>query len=228
MNARRAAAAVGRAAQSLISVLLPPLCVGCDNRLGPQEESLCGSCRIALASGAWCRRRTLAIGDGKDLEVRYGLHYTSRLSKIVTRMKYGDMPGLARLLVPFMALGVRDIDPGCVVVPVPMHASKKRERGFNQSEIMGRALADLKGLRFEAGILVKSENTASQVSLEKERRLDNVEGTFRLRTGNRPVPESILIVDDVVTTGSTLRECARAILAGGVQEVSACVVASSS
>jgi len=113
------------------------------------------------------------------------------------------------------------------VVPVPVHPSRRRERGYNQSELLAARIAYLRGLSLKSGILLKTRNTGSQTGLEREERVENVVGSFGLRRPDRLSGRKILLVDDVVTTGSTLRECARALLESGAREVSACVAASS-
>ena len=171
--------------------------------------------------------RTIEIDDGRALVVRYCLRYTPRVSRIISEMKYGDKPGLADLLVPFVAFALGDrIPSGTAAVPVPVHASKRRERGYNQSRILAKGLAGAKDLRL-CDMLVKSRMTVSQTTLEKDRRATNVVGCFRSRKPGASRLDRALLVDDVVTTGSTLRECARALLAAGTKEISACAVAAS-
>jgi ComF family protein len=142
-------------------------------------------------------------------------------------MKYGDKPGLARLLVPFIGFAVGELMPaGTAAVPVPVHASKRRERGYNQSRILAEGLAKMKGFRVR-DVLKKRRMTVSQTTLERDRRLSNLVGCFTLRSPMGSPPERALLVDDVVTTGATLRECAWALRAAGTKEVTACAVAAS-
>jgi ComF family protein len=214
-------------ARGMLSLFIPPLCVACERRLGSTDRWLCRNCRIALAREARPLAREIEIGGGKTLRVRYSLRYTARVSRIIAEMKYGDKPGLAGLLVPFVSLAVGGgLPSGTVAVPVPIHRSKRRERGFNQSLILAEALAALKGIAFE-DLLVKRRMTDSQTALEREERAENVAGCFGVREGRSPGVERALLVDDVVTTGSTLRECALALMAAGTEEISACAVASS-
>jgi ComF family protein len=157
------------------------------------------------------------------------LEYTPLVSKLVTELKYGDKPGLAGLLAPLMNSALPGpVAEGTAVVPVPVHPSRKRERGYNQSKLLAERIARLRGLPLECGVLLKTKNTVSQTGLERNRRMDNVAGSFGLRRPDRLSGLRVLLVDDVVTTGSTLKECACALLESGAMEVSACVAASSS
>jgi len=225
--AQRVARQAGLLAKEVFSLLVPPLCVACDRRLTGEDRWLCRHCKIALACEARPMTRLIEIGGGRTLEVRYCLRYTPRVSRLITEMKYGDKPGLANLLVPLVAFALGDrIPPGTAAVPVPVHASKRRERGYNQSRILAEGLAGMKGLHV-CDMLVKSRMTVSQTTLEKDRRVSNVVGCFRSRKPESFGLDRALLVDDVVTTGSTLRECALALLAAGTKEISACAVAAS-
>jgi ComF family protein len=113
------------------------------------------------------------------------------------------------------------------LVPVPVHPSRRRERGYNQSELLAARLARLRGLRMERDVLLKIRKTGSQTWLEREERMENVIGSFGLRRSERLSGRRVLLIDDVVTTGSTLKECTRVLMESGAMEVSACVVASS-
>jgi len=232
--------------RTMISLLLPPLCLGCDAVIGSEERWLCGDCRLRVSESVRPRMRTIGLGfsaaqlgacEGEagasrlridKLRVIYALDYSSTVSRLITELKYGDKPGLAGVLAPLMNSALAGpIADDTLVIPVPVHASRRRERGYNQSELLAGRIALMRGLSLERGILVKSRNTGSQTGLEREQRMVNVAGSFGVRRPGRLSGRSVLLVDDVVTTGSTLRECARAVLESGAMEVSACAAASS-
>lgn len=109
-----------------------------------------------------------------------------------------------------------------VVVPVPLHPRRERERGFNQAEDLARQL----GLPV-APLLRRERFTKSQIELAAEDRLRNVEGAFSLRlpSPDSPLPAVIVLVDDVATTGATIEACAKMLKRGGVREVRALTAA---
>jgi ComF family protein len=210
-------------------VLVPQLCVACDAVLADSSRQwLCGRCEKEFAESAGARSRVVELEDGQGLRVRYALDYTARVSKVVAEMKYGDKPGLAALLASYLGVALGAFyAKDALLVPVPMHAAKKRERGYNQSELLSSLLSSVLGPDSRSDLIVKTRNTTAQAALEKEAREENVTGSFAVRRGAARADGDVILVDDVVTTGSTLRACAEAIRGDCRGEVSACVVASS-
>jgi ComF family protein len=210
----------------MLGVLLPPLCVVCEASLGASEGWLCAKCAGSLAATAGRRQRSVPLGR-REFRVHYAFDYTSAVARLVQEMKYSDKPGLACLLAraAWPALASELAGP-VAFVPVPLHPARRRERGYNQSELLGRALARLAGSPFCARALVRTRNTAAQATLDRQTRLRNVAGSFRARNLSGIGSRRVIVVDDVVTTGSTLGECARALYDCGLEEVEACTVAS--
>lgn len=114
-----------------------------------------------------------------------------------------------------------------LIVPVPLHRSKLRERGYNQSLEIGRGIAAATGLRVAADLLLRARPTPSQTPLARAERRTNVAGAFAVRTrAPRALSRTpVLLVDDVITTGATVTECARVLRAAGAAPVFACSVA---
>ncbi len=218
----------GLMAQAMLSLLVPPLCLVCDRRVSAEERWLCSSCRTALATRLNPGIRSIELDDGRRLEVRFALAYDVMVSKLIAEMKYSDKPGLASLLTPMLLKALGDVagDDGAVV-PVPMHPSKRRERGYNQSELLGIALAGALDLEYRDDILIKLRRTPSQTALGEAARLGNIVDSIGLNCRSSLGRSRVIIVDDVVTTGATLRECAEVIARLGIEETVACVVASS-
>ncbi len=111
------------------------------------------------------------------------------------------------------------------VVPVPMHPEKKRRRGFNQAEVLALRLARQKELPLYKKGLIKIRDIPPQTTLEAGGREKNVEGAFQAGKGIPLEGKILLLVDDVYTTGSTLRECGRVLMRAGAEEVRALTVA---
>jgi ComF family protein len=221
---------VGRlreSAEALFAVMVPPLCVLCQKRLAPWERWLCERCDLVVALSGAPRLKRLDLADGSALEVRYGLDYTREVSGLVWEMKYGGKPGIAWYLARFLWLGAeRILTRDAVLVPVPLHRARKRERGYNQSESLAKAVARMRSLPVASRALARKRNTRSQATLARAERIANVVGCFEVRRGSDLVGRPVVLVDDVVTTGSTLAECASALRSHGVEDLRACAVAS--
>jgi ComF family protein len=147
---------------------------------------------------------------------------------LIHRFKYGGEVWVGALLADFLTLGLRDprlkgrsFD---AVVPVPLHPLRRREREFNQAEVLCRELARKNNLAF-CEALERLRYTVTQTHFDRRRRMQNLRDAFGLRR-NAPVQgKDLLLVDDVLTTGSTLDECARVLLAAGARSVRALTVA---
>ena len=115
-----------------------------------------------------------------------------------------------------------DIKIADIVIPMPLHASRQRERGYNQAEALARAFANLQGLRLRSDLLERTRATEAQTRLSREERRRNVAGAFALTSPAAAATISgkhILLVDDVTTTGSTLDAAAEPLRAAGAASV---------
>jgi ComF family protein len=143
----------------------------------------------------------------------------------VHRFKYEGWRRLAGPLAQLVAerLAVEGV-AGRLAVAVPLHPSRRRERGFNQSELLVRELRRLLALRSPPGVLVRTRATPPQVGNDRIRRFENVANAFSWR-GPSLAGEPILLIDDVATTGATLDACASALRAAGSGPVTGVSVA---
>jgi ComF family protein len=172
-----------------------------------------------------------------DRAVAYG-SYDGALRDLIHLLKFDQIralaPVLGRMLADTMAALEPSLPPGMIViVPVPLHRKKRVERGFNQAEVIARAaLSHLARLgkfeaRFElcAGALVRSRDTGSQIGLSRHQRRENLRDAFAVSDPAPILKRSILLVDDVFTTGATAAECARVLRRAGAGRVWVATVA---
>jgi ComF family protein len=194
----------------LLDALFPPRCAGC-GRLGMW---FCGRCQSAVEPVGTFQVEGLEV-------VHAGGVLTGPLQQALHAYKYRPRPQLAEALARIAARAVDS--PGALVVPVPLHDARARRRGFDQGRSLARPLARLLQAEYRDA-LTRVRDTSAQVGLGAGERERNVAHAFRWTSSQAP-PARVLLVDDVVTTGATLRACAAAARAAGAGVVSAAVVA---
>ncbi len=189
------------------------LCDRCRSRIRRLEEPLCRRCGAEVESArteCGCRGRLKSLA-----RVRSAASYEGPLELALQRFKYQGWRRLAEPLAQLVA--ERLVVEGLAapwVVAVPLHTARLRQRGYNQSELLASELRRRLYLSKPTGELVRTRPTPPQVGHDRRWRLDNVRGAFEWR-GARLEAHSILLVDDVATTGATLEACAAALRAGG-------------
>jgi ComF family protein len=198
-----------RELMALGGLLAPPLCWGCR---GPARgrEPLCASCRRALH---WLDSEPVRIAG---LDVWAPLAYEGPARELVRALKYRGAEALAAGMAAQMAATVPPTFAGGSLVPVPLHPSRLRRRGFNQAELLARGLAPRTGLELTPCL----ERRRSQAPQAGRGRAERVGGSAGVHVpGGRGVPRRALLVDDVVTTGATAAACARALGAAGSTDI---------
>jgi ComF family protein len=164
-----------------------------------------------------CRRGLSAVGSGASLGP-----YEGALRTAIHELKYGGQRRVAARLAE-AALGEAAVsalvEPGAILVPVPLHPRRRRERGFNQSELLAREIGRRTGTPVAPAALVRRADTPAQTGLSAAARRANVKGAFAVRQRARVAGRVIVLVDDVLTTGATAQACARALREGGAADV---------
>jgi ComF family protein len=154
--------------------------------------------------------------------------YEEPLRGVILRIKDAQGEGLAELVAAAWAKMAADkVRPWAidVVVPVPLHWWRRWQRGYNQSDVLGRALAKVLHVPIQINGLRRTRKTASQAGLSATQRRENVRGAFGARPNIAFAAKTVLLVDDVMTTGSTAHEAARALRRAGAAKVIVAVLA---
>ncbi len=226
----------------LLAVLLAPACAACDhpldeptlgpvcrpcwNAIVPITPPLCDACGDPLPSWrvisveqnrcARCRRRGSPLTRGRAIG-----EYSGSLRRIVQALKYDGRQSIGRQLAARLEVHGADVLDGAdCCVPVPLHRSRQRSRGFNQAAEIARHLPIAMN-----HLLTRVRATPSQTDLPAARRHANVRNAFAVRRRADVTGRVVVLVDDVSTTGATLHACARVLLAAGAREVRALTVA---
>jgi ComF family protein len=245
LNARFRIAA-GRGARLVELALFPTGCKACGRLLDSAgERVLCRPCLdeivpVRLPACSRCGRFFDGAGEAHLCAACLGepppfaVHrscgaYRGRLKDALLLFKYRRYRPLGRALALFVQEARRKDgafwDGVDALVPVPLHALRARERGFNQSAVLAREIGKLRGMPVESRVLRKVRNAPPQTSLERAGRLTSVRGAYRAVRPERVRGRTLMLVDDVYTTGATLRECAAELAAAGAKEVRAITVA---
>jgi ComF family protein len=157
--------------------------------------------------------------------------YDGNLRELIHLLKYDRVEPAGNVLGRMLAEAIEKLNLGTgsvLVIPVPLHVSKRRERRFNQAELIVRkALKQFDEKRFEltTNVLERTRPTVSQIGLTRPRRIENLRGAFRVAHLSRVRDRDVLLVDDVMTTGTTASECTRILRKAGAQNVWVATVA---
>lgn len=229
--------------QKIIDIVLPPRCLLC-GKIISGENGLCAECfsKINFISYPICKRCGYPISNGFEgmncpncinntkspfSMQRAMVYYDENTRPLITNFKFRDKTENASFLAKWLYAAGQDIwqQGADLLVPVPLHAKRLRHRKFNQSALMCKELSRLTGIPVEYNSLVRSINTKPQVECSGHTRISNIKGAFKVTNTKAFEGKRIVIIDDVITTGSTLQECGLEIKKSGASEVNALVVA---
>lgn len=205
--------------QSALDLIFPPLCVHCQR----EGSWLCSSATTQL-NGEQVKINPLTI-EHVDLVLTRGSYDCEPLAQLIQKLKYQYWTGVSSLLhtVVEPIKNHLDISSETVIIPVPLHRRRQRERGFNQSLCISRALGTITGYPV-VDLLNRTRYTPPQAQLSAQERVTNIIGAFD-RQRVKKWPASVILVDDVITTGSTISACAEILRKNGVQKVTAVALA---
>lgn len=220
--------------KNIIDFIFPPFCAICNSTLKENEKVVCESCfqNIKFVEPPFCKKcgkpllkvRCENCRSNKFVfkKARVLGVYDGTLREIIHLLKYNRKLSLAKRLGKMMNLVLHTdnvLKGADMIVPVPLHQSRLRERGYNQCDCLSDSLSGSSKIPVFKKVLVRRRATKSQIKLEPEQRLKNVEGAFVVKDKKKVEGKKVLLVDDVMTTGSTLNACSDALLRGGADEV---------
>ena len=230
----------------VLDMLFSRTCEGCGKNMTAEAGSLCWDCRAEVkpvqvpfcercgdpVAGAvtgpfecaWCRKTDPAFEWARS-----AVRYDGPVQACLQRFKYNAgiwlLDDLAEWLVALWRTCPADIGTADFIVSVPLYPQRERERGYNQSALLGERLARRVGIPFRGRRLWRQRPTATQTHLTAAQRVHNVKGVFTVPWPRRVRGARIVLVDDVMTTGATVNECARALKAAGAAAVMVMTVA---
>ena len=225
----RVAEWLGVAASELSSTLFPHYCLVCSERLSADRLMICPACLDLLprypGSEALYEAEKRLEGHAPFTEYRSDLGFTRHnpVRDLIHTIKYEDHPELgerlSRLYAPEHLRAGHFTDIG-VAVPVPLTPSRLRRRGYNQSTYIARGLTDILGIPLDETLLARRDSHGTQTHRGRESRWESMKKAFYAPHPDLVSRRRVLIIDDVLTTGSTLTACALALMAAGAESVS--------
>jgi len=210
------------------NLVFPPLCKSCDRRMPSNRAVICDQCWDKLPLFDPVEFRKKPVPEFLDNIVSVFL-FDDLFQAIVHALKYQGNPSIGRRMGLEMARHLEAatlVNTTTVLLPVPLHPIKRRERGYNQAEMIAEGLRQAWGTPIVADGLCRRKNTVTQTKLNAAERKRNMESAFMVQTGTNFRGETtIILIDDVFTTGATLSAAAQALRSAGVHRVCALTAA---
>jgi len=218
----------------LVNISRLPVCPECISAILPIPVGTCEICGEGM-TGTGREAQTQTCANCLENRPRferacaYG-SYDGELRELIHLLKYEQVTPAANVLGGMLAEAITklDIQGPVLMIPVPLHSSKRRQRRFNQAELLARAAlkrSPMPGGELAKNLLVRTRATISQIGLTRPQRAENIRGAFRAEHRERIVGRNVLLVDDVLTTGTTASECARVLRKAGAEKVWVATVA---
>jgi ComF family protein len=232
--------------RDITDVIFPPRCLGCAEILQHLHlQTFCNSCRekIKFISGSHCPACGMPFFDssapnhlcGNCLEnkpsftlARAMASYETLILDAIHQFKYGFDISTGSALALFMAdycypdFNFTDYS---VIIPVPLHIERLRERGFNQSMILAKAIGKKYKISVNFSLLKRNKSTLKQTGLDKIQRQNNIRDAFTVTENAKAKGKNIILIDDVYTTGATINQCAKTLIKAGAGNVSVLTLA---
>lgn len=220
--------------RSLWRMLFPSSCLSCGSRLLSNEQYVCTLCTInwpRVYLGHDVRdnevvRRYWGTFPAESAAAAFSYFPGGELTRVIHTMKYRNRPDLCRFMGRLMAATpqiMQIVSSADVLVPVPVSKERRRERGYNQSELLCEGISSVAHLPVRAEALRRVSFVESQTALSRAERVKNVKGAFALGDVAGLEGRHVVLVDDILTTGSTTLECLHVL--GGVRDIKVSIVA---
>lgn len=201
------------------------LCYFCKDRTGKVQDFICSECNERLVF----LHKDLVIESGKMNRTIYCLSYNKYLKEMVHNFKFNDKSYLYKPLGELMlkTINYKEIFDIDLVTFIPIHRRKEAIRGYNQSELLASYIGERLDLPISKNNLIKSRWTKEQNTLNRVERLKNLKDSFTIRNPSEFFNKRILLIDDLITTGSTFNECTDLLIEAGARSVTCLALTSS-
>ena len=215
-----------------MNLIFPPKCIFCSKILSPQTKTnICNECygEIPFISDSLAKAIKLDLYPAFCDEILCTCDYTGIISEAIKRFKFNDKPSYHSALGKILAEKLKrmtNYDQFDIIVSVPLSKKRFRERGYNQSQLLAASLSRATGIPDGSSLLSRIRDTGTQSLLSKNERYVNVNNAFKVKKPELIAGKSVILVDDVLTTGNTVNECCRVLKEAGAFYIMVAVIAS--
>lgn len=230
----------------ILGILFPPICLNCKILLQKEEKegAICRKCleKIFVHTALFCGHCRARLPDNKKICHKNAFFllgavtdYDETIKPLIHQLKYQSW---TRVIAPLTVLLKNYLEnlrfeetlqstlKNCLIIPIPLHKQRQRERGFNQAELLGKTVSEILRLPMATGILRRIKKTKSQAALKNwEQRKMNLNGAFLIVAPEQIKGKNIVLVDDVFTSGATLNEASKTLRLAGAKRILALVAA---
>jgi ComF family protein len=219
-----------------VSLFFPRLCAACNHPCVKGEPIICSACLLQLPYTDHhldpqnpLYQRLSAIMPVHAAQALLKFSKDSRVQRLLYALKYGHQPEVGNFLGELYGARLsetKQVIATELIVPVPLHPSRRRKRGYNQSALFAAGLASALSIPYTEKLITRTVKTITQTRKNRLQRWENVQNVFRVNVSHEIAGRNLLLVDDVVTTGATLEACVRALTEAGCGEIRIVCIAS--
>ena len=222
--------------RDFLALFFPNYCLGCGRSLVKGEEILCTRCIVDLPKTGYHNQESSPVKQKLEgrLPIVYGwafvkFHKKGIVQQLLHQLKYNQHPEVGLRLGMLFGKELTDQNLNTefdLIIPVPLHTTRKRKRGYNQSALFAEGMSRSMGIPYIETISVRKKSTSTQTNKSREERWENVKDAFSLSKEKSVVKgKRILLVDDVITTGTTLEACGQHLIEAGCSQLSVACLA---
>lgn len=214
--------------ERILDLIFPPKCIFCNKILKfGSDICICESCRKKIP---YFNDRNINLIKSNNYfdDIICICEYSGIIKEALIRYKFSNRPSFGRTFAKLIYERVKemtDCEEFDIIICVPLHRKKEQIRGYNQSYLISKQLGKLLGIEANKNLLIRTRNTDSQSLLNRVERLRNLKDAFSVTDANSVKDKSIIVVDDILTTGTTLNECCKVLKDAGARKITAAVVA---
>lgn len=205
--------------ENILNLIYPQVCGICGKL---NSKSLCNKCKTKLQKEYQFQTDNYEKDINKNfVEHNYFFKYENLIRSQILALKFQEKPYIYKTIAYFlknMQKSFENLKKYDIIIVVPISKHRKRDRGYNQSELVAKEISKIIKVPIQTKILYKVKNTVPQSTLNKKQREENAKGAYEVKNVSKLGNKKILIIDDIYTTGNTVNECANMLIKNGIKK----------